>query len=162
MKKIKLTQNQYAIIDDSNFLELSQFNWYAKWEKKTKSFYAGRNVKDERNKWSSITMHRQILKPNMNCFVDRINHNTLDNRKKNLRLVNRSQNLYNMRLPKHNTSGFKGVTWYKALKKWMAYIRKDGKLRYLGYFYNIEDAAIAYNEAAKNMFGEYAMLNIIK
>lgn len=161
MKKIKLTQNQYALVDSSDFEALSLFNWYAKWDEKTRSFYAGRNVRSKDGKYHghSITMHKQIISTQKGKLVDHINHNTLDNRKENLRVVSYAQNLYNMRTPKDNTSGYKGVSWDKATEKWIAYIRKHGILKYLGRFLKVEEAASAYNTAAEKFFGEYALIN---
>src|SRR3990167_4594031 len=115
MKKVKLTQNQYALVDNSDYEELSKFKWYAKLDEKIKSFYAGRNVRNEDGKYcgQSIGMHRQILNPARNLLIDHVNHNTLDNRKSNLRLVSYAENQYNKRISKRNTSGYKGVSWYE-------------------------------------------------
>ena len=62
---------------------------------------------------------------------------------------------------KNNTSGYKGVYFNKKANKWMSYIRYNNKLINLGLFVNPIDAAIAYNNKALELFGEYARLNII-
>lgn len=82
--------------------------------------------------------------------VDHIHHNQLDNRKSQLRIVNRSQNCINKRLLKANTSGIKGVYYSKSKNKlgyWIAQISFDGKRHYLGCFKNKEDAIKARKEA---------------
>ena len=97
-------------------------------------------------------------------MVDHINRDKLDNRRENLRLCNMTESNRN-RGPihfKHSssiTSKYKGVHWSK--NKWRATIEVNGKKIYLGFFDNEQDAAIAYNEAAKKYFGDYAYLNEI-
>jgi hypothetical protein len=58
-----------------------------------------------------------------------------------------------------STSGFKGVTWFKRDSKWMAQIGINGKNRYLGYYETAEQAARAYDIAARELHGEFATLN---
>lgn len=91
--------------------------------------------------------------------VDHINRNQLDCRKANLRIGQQCFNAANSPAPKNNTSGFKGVVWHKAAKKWMARIKVNYKGIYLGLFDDPVEAAIAYNEAAVKHFGEFAWLN---
>lgn len=91
--------------------------------------------------------------------VDHINRISHDNRWENLRACNQSQNRGNTKLHKNNTSGYKGVSWFKRDKKWRAAITKNRKVHHLGYFTKKEDAARAYNKAALDFFGEFALLN---
>ena len=107
-------------------------------------------------------MHREILKCPKGLFIDHINRNGLDNRKNNLRVCSKSQNMMNTLIPKNNTSGYKGVSWSKRDKKWMAYIKIKNKFNNLGYFNIKEQAALAYNDAAKKYHGEFARLNKIE
>ena len=60
------------------------------------------------------------------------------------------------------SSKYKGVCWHKKAQKWMAHIKLNGKLRYLGLFVQEQDAAEAYNEAATKLFGVFANLNILE
>ena len=102
-------------------------------------------------------------------FVDHINHNTLDNRRCNLRVCTKSENARNNAGQRtRKTSNYKGVTYhdckkYKVnatgLKPWRAYTRMAGKRIWFGYYATEEDAALAYNENAKRLFGEFAYLN---
>lgn len=87
--------------------------------------------------------------------IDHINHNTLDNRKFNLRIVTRSQNCCNTRRSKANTSGYKGVYWCRSANKWAAQIKFQGTRHYLGVFENINDAKEARDEAAKIYHSNY-------
>ncbi len=81
----------------------------------------------------------------------------------NLRLATNAQNVMNTekRKDKVYTSKYKGVSWHKGAKKWVAQFYTNGKSTYLGAFSTEEEAAIKYNEAVKNQWGEYAWLNEI-
>lgn len=79
-----------------------------------------------------------------------------DNRKRNLRIANDSENLSNIPIRSNNSSGVTGVSWNKQIKKWTAYITKSKKRIYLGTFLNLEDAINARKEAERQYFGEYA------
>mgnify|MGYP001579989416 CR=1 FL=1 len=85
----------------------------------------------------------------------------LDNKKDNLRICTNSQNGMNRKLNNNNTSGHKGVHWHKFSKTWHARILMCKKRKHLGQFDTKKEAAIAYNKAAKEFFGEFARLNII-
>jgi len=81
--------------------------------------------------------------------IDHINNIKGDNRISNLRLVTRRQNMQNVLAHKHNTSGFKGVSWHKHSNRWRAYIFADYKQIYLGLFETKEAAAAARLAAEK-------------
>jgi len=84
--------------------------------------------------------------------IDHIDHNSLNNRIENLRLVSSRENSMNLPLPKHNTSGRVGITWAKREKKWQAQIGLDYKTIILGHFDKFEDA-VAAREAAEKKYG---------
>lgn len=90
--------------------------------------------------------------------IDHMNGDRADNRIANLRPATATQNHANMRRPRDNTSGSKGVYWDKANSKWVANVRIGGKTKYLGRFDRIEDAAAAYKNAAHKYFGEFARI----
>lgn len=91
--------------------------------------------------------------------ADHKNRNVLDNRRSNLRVASNMLNQANRLKTKRSTSGYKGVSWFNHLGKWRADIQKDGKLRYLGHFSDKIEAAKAYDRAAQELFGEFALLN---
>jgi hypothetical protein len=93
--------------------------------------------------------------------VDHINGNGLDNRKSNLRLCERHENALNRVINYNNVSGYKGVSWFKPIKKWRAQIQYKKVVYYLGCFNKRIDAAKAYNAAALKYHGEFANLNKI-
>ena len=92
-------------------------------------------------------------------MADHLNHNPLDNRRKNLRLSTDEQNRKNRRKYSNNRSGYKGVSFSKRESKWVANLMIQGKYKHLGYFESKEDAAHAYDEAARINYGEFACLN---
>jgi hypothetical protein len=93
--------------------------------------------------------------------TDHINGDGLDNRKINLRICTPSQNLMNRGVPINNKTGHKGVSYDKRVNKFKVQIRLNKKNITVGYFYNINDAARAYNAYAVKYYGEFAQLNII-
>ncbi|OGJ58310.1 hypothetical protein A2635_05320 [Candidatus Peribacteria bacterium RIFCSPHIGHO2_01_FULL_51_9] len=102
-----------------------------------------------------MMLHHFILPKKKGFDVDHINRNIFDNRRENLRYVTHSQNMMNMKKSAINTSGFRGVTWNKRRKKWVAQIGFQMEKIYLGAFNDIEAAARAYKTAALKYFEEY-------
>ena len=154
MKEIKLTQNRYAIVDDEDFMELCKYKWYFNGR------YAARG-KYSNGKSKKIFMHRVILKTTNGKESDHINGDGLDNTRKNLRVCTRSQNLRNQNKSFSSKSGFKGVCFNKERGKWHARIWITGKNKHLGYFTEKTEAALSYNVAARDCFGEFASFNNI-
>jgi len=154
MIKIELTQGQYALIDDDD-LEKVGSGWYAMFVESVGSYYA------MRHKGKGLeTMAKAVMAPvPRGLCVDHINHDTLDNRRQNLRIATRAQNQHNKRINKNNTSGYKGVSWSARLNKWQAGIRFKNKNIHIGYYYDPEFAARKYDEKARQLFGEFAFLN---
>jgi hypothetical protein len=157
MKRIKLTQSKFALVDDEDYEYLNQWNWYA--QKDDKTCYAKRSYSIGNGKQKTIYMHRVIAERMGIHNPDHIDIDGLNNQRNNLREATDNQNKANRTLFKNNTSGYKGVSWNKYNKKWVAYIRVNKKRIHLGYFNDIKDAARAYNEAAIKYFGEFAVLN---
>ncbi len=153
MIEILLTQGKVALIDDEDYELVSQYKWYA--HNRHGYWYATHT--DNKNK-KVISMHRLIMGVPKEKLVDHQNRNTLDNRKENLRICTRSQNLMNQKRV-NGTSKYKGVFWYKRHSKWNAYISFNKKRLHLGYFENEIDAAKAYDKKAKELFGEFALSN---
>jgi hypothetical protein len=108
-----------------------------------------------------LYLHK-FIKPELKT-IDHINRNKLDCRKENLRPANKSQNGANKE-SKRGISGYKGVKWSKDSKKWYAIIRGKNckKANYLGLFETKEEAALAWNAEALKLWGDFAILNVVK
>ena len=102
-----------------------------------------------------IYLSRFIMNAPSNMVVDHINHDPLDNRKCNLRLCTQGDNMANRKVQKNNSSGVTGVTWHSRTNKWRAYINKNHKKIYLGYYNDFDKAVEARKQAEKKYFGEY-------
>lgn len=155
MKRIELTRGKFAIVDDSDFDELSKFKWHAM-AHHSGIWYAKRSVSIN-NKRGAILMHRQILP---DCkIVDHKNGDGLDNRRLNLRSADAS--ISNRNRTSLGSSKYVGVSKYKrgaSKKKWVARIKINGKVIWLGtYEYEI-DAAKAYLNGAK----KYGVLDYVR
>lgn len=94
--------------------------------------------------------------------LDHINHDRADNSINNLREVTNKENSYNSSIRSDNTTGYKGVSLDSRSNRYRAYITIDGKQKSLGYYSTAEEAALAYNRASKELFGEYRNENIIQ
>ena len=141
------------LVDDEDFDKVKDITWSVMTGYAT--FYAVRN-RMVNGKMENLLMHRLIMNPTENMYVDHINGNGLDNRKENLRICTNAQNARNRRMSKRNTSGYRGVTWHKQTKKWVAQIHVNYKNHYLGLFENKEDAAEARRLKAIELHGEFA------
>lgn len=149
MIEITLTQGFKAKIDDEDFELVSAYKWSAHYHSYWEAVaHVGGN--------KYIKMHRLIMNAPDGLDVDHVNGDTLNNQKKNLRLATRSQNNANSPIRGH-PRGMKGTT--RRGKKWVAQISIDNKNKYLGIFSSREEAAKAYDTAAKEIFGEFAYLN---
>lgn len=160
MKKIYLSgvlgKGKFAIVDDEDYETINKnkwnlsFNGYAQ-----RIVYIGTlNGKKIRK---SEKMHRVLNKTPIEMDTDHINRDKLDNRKKNLRICTHNENLHNQK--RSGSSEFKGV--YKKKNRWQSAIYSNYMRIFLGSFKTKEEAALAYNEAAKKYHGEFAVLNVV-
>ena len=156
MKFIGLTQNQKAVIDDEDFDRINKYKWHASANSTTGKYYARGSIWLNK-RTISFKMHRLILNAAKGEQVDHINGDTLDNRKKNLRICNNQQNQQNqIHHRKNNKLGIKGVYWDSERRKFRADIRVNGKLLCLGRFNILGDADSAYRIAEDKYFGEFS------
>lgn len=151
MKKIPLTRGKYALVDEDDYEVLSKSKWSL--------HSAGYAIRSANRKL--VYMHRLVTGAKNGEYVDHINGNKLDNRRGNLRICTCVQNFWNNKVHSKAT-GYKGV-WKNTGKRhrFAAVISVNYKRIYLGNFKTKEEAAKAYNEAAKRYKGEFAVLNVV-
>lgn len=153
--EVPLSAGHVAIVDAADAGQVLQYKWSAKQGRGT--IYGRRNVRRPDGTYASQSLHQFLTGYEL---TDHRNGDGLDNRRANLREATPGENGQNCRKRSHNTSGFKGVTWHKHRRKWLAQIKPgDGKNRFLGYFLTAEEAARAYDSAARELHGEYAAVN---
>ena len=155
-RTIALSRGQVAIVDAADYDALSAYKWCVQrgsggdWRAMRKAPRAG-------GAGDSILMHRAIAGAPSGMVVDHINHNSLDNRRANLRVCTHAENLRNRTGNKDSSSQYLGVSWHKARGKWTAQIEIEGRKKHLGYFVDEESAARQfYAEFANPNFKECA------
>jgi hypothetical protein len=159
MKRIKVNPNSYALVDDEDYNYLNQWKWQLIWNGYAIRDRAIKRIKNKRYR-KSLVMHREIMKLHgsgeITKQIDHINLNKLDNQKKNLRWVTRSQNKMNMKVRLDNKSGHKGVSWSVPSNKWWSRITVNGRTYNLGFWTNKIAAILAYRLGAKKYHKQYA------
>ncbi len=138
MKKIKLTQGKYALVDNEDYPLLSRHKWLVH---KTRggSLYV---ESSSFAKGKQTFIHRAIMGRGRKD-VDHINRNPLDNRKNNLRFVTKSENLINRRRFKGTKSKYKGVYFNETNKRFQASVYRNKKSVHIGLFIDEKQAKIA-------------------
>lgn len=155
MKTIPLTKGLVTVVDDCWYPLLSQWKWCAT-SNGHGLIYAARSKKIN-GKTKTILMHRLVAMAFPGEEIDHWDGNTLNNQRSNLRRASPTQNRCNRGRTALNSSGFKGVG--RNGNGWMARLNVQGRFHWLGQFKTPEDAASAYDEAAKRLHGEFAHLN---
>ena len=163
MKTIPLSQGKCALVDDADYDWLMQWKWYA--HKAPRTFYAVRNTQQNEGRRRMVYMHREIMGL-IQGDVTQVDHKSrqgLDNQRSNLRQCTTVQNGANRKKQStQSLSKYKGVSKYPNShhkKPWAAAIKYHGKHIYIGMYADEDEAARAYDEKAKELFGDFARLN---
>ena len=157
-RRIDLGEGEFTIVDAADYYQFGKFKWHMIGS--NGKFYAVRELKVDSERTTTIRLHREIMNAPAGLLVDHQNNDSLNNRRSNLRLATHAQNSRNR--PKRKTkatSKYVGVYFEKYTGKWRAVICYMGKQINLGRYDSEEEAARAYDAAAKKYFGEFARLN---
>jgi hypothetical protein len=150
MKKMTTTTGIDFLVDDDDYEWIKERNWTT-----APNGYVMSTTK------KAVPLHRLILKTKKGYITDHIDGNRTNNQKSNLRSCTYTQNARNAKIQEGRTSKYKGVCWVTRDSKWMAYIKINKRLKFLGYFKDEKNAAKAYNDKATKEFGEFARINEI-
>lgn len=150
----------HALIDESYYEELSQYNWYVQKHGRTyRAFRSEYERKDGKKiNQKTIYLHRSIMKPKKRQMIDHIDGNGLNNRRSNLRLCTHQQNCCNRPLRTGSFSGAIGVKWNRRIKRWKAYVSISKKRLLIGNYINKYEAILARNVSASFAYGEFARI----
>jgi len=154
---MELTGGLEVRLDAKDYPLVAKYRWYA--SKYGKTWYAKADYRLPDGKMLRLAMHRVIAGGGKQ--VDHWDKNGLNNQRFNLRAATHSQNQANRAKGSNSVGKYKGVynTKRPLAKPWMAHIRVNYKMKNLGYYATEEEAALAYNVAAKQFFGDFAELN---
>src|SRR5258708_21472049 len=147
-KELPLSRGYIALVDDEDFERVNRIKWSASpdgYNRITALGYLGVGQATRKR----VMLHRFILDVPKGMEDDHINRNSLDNRRRNLRICTRKQNSWNRGADRDNTSGYKGVTWSKDRGKWLANVGYNGSNKHAGYFDDPLSAALAYDPLAR-------------
>jgi hypothetical protein len=161
-KKIPTTMGKFAIVDESDYEELSKHKWHLKKVIRTNNInYYVRRTNRSGVGPSTIYMHRQLMGYKDQLEIDHINGNGLDNRRSNIRFCTKSQNMRNRCNTGKNKTGYKGVFQDKRLNHmdYIAHLRLGKILKQSRRFRSLIDAAKAYDKMALEHYGEFANIN---
>ncbi len=152
MREFVLTQGKATFVDDEDVVVMSQYVWYAAYRPRDRRW-----VVQACSAGRTLYLHRVLVGASDEQVVDHRDGNPLNNQRSNLRIATPLGNSRNARRAARNGSGFKGVSQDKSL--WRARITICGKTVSLGHFPSADIAAVAYDEAARAAFGEFACVN---
>lgn len=155
MKTLTLKCGAVVKVDDADFERISKYTWFL-----SNKGYAVAST-HVNGSIQNFYLHRVVLDAPKDIWTDHIDGDRLNNTRANLRLCTATQNNMNLAKRKGTTSRFKGVYWCKQKGKWHTRIKMFGKAKHLGFFSDEQAAAIAYDEAAINLFGQFARINNI-
>ena len=174
MDNYKIVDNEYVVfningreglldvlidIEDTELATL--YPWHADWRKSLGNYYVSYSkyisIKDGKQKRETIRLHNLIMGSSKDKVVDHINHNSLDNRRCNLRLVDKVKNATNRSgRNSNNTSGYRNVSWIKDYKKWVVQLQVNGTNKLLGKFDDVHEAGEFAKEMRDLYYGNYA------
>lgn len=150
---LPLGQGKITLVDDEDYERFKGYPWFL-----TRNGYVAGYVPYQ-GRFTLVYLHRLVLDAPPDWLVDHCNGDRLDNRRANLRLATAAQNAHHRQPLADSQTGLKGVGWHKARRKYHARIQYQGLRCHLGYFEDAETAALAYDEAARRLFGAFAVLN---
>jgi hypothetical protein len=156
---IPLSQDQYATLDPDDCARLSAFRWSFRADRGGGSGCAARHVRSDGKDRLSY-LHREVMAAPPGKVVIFLNHDKLDCRRSNLKVVSRRRAAHYRRVRRDSISGLKGIRFVRATCAWTASIQRDGLRYHLGSFTTKGQALLAYEQAEKRLGGDSVRLTI--
>lgn len=151
--RVPLAGGGFALVDAADRDAVSKYSWHR--ARRYSVTYAATHL----SRSKKVYLHQLIMGDRPGMVIDHKDRDGLNCRRSNMRFATRGSNARNSKPRRHNTSGYRGVYLCKATGRWRAEIRVDGRGIKLGRFDDKESAARAYDAAAKERHGEFAVLN---
>lgn len=148
--RIPLSKGQYAVIDEEDHARVAVHRWHVMTRRRT-------SYGESRIDGRTVLLHRFLLDAPPGLQVDHVDGDGLNCTRANLRLCSVRENAHNRSRSPRNTSGYKGV--FRDGRRWRAQIMEHQRGVSLGTFGTPEEAARAYDQAARERFGEFARTN---
>jgi len=137
--------------------------WFSFWSKTAKSYYAaacqynGTDGKGRSINGKTLYLHRCLMDAKKHEYVDHIDHDTLNNKRYNLRLAsNSNNNKHRGKINTNNTSGYRNVCWVSSKEQWRVQLQINGKCVRFGDFDDVDEAGTLAEEMRKKYYKEYA------
>ncbi|QSF43426.1 HNH endonuclease [Paenibacillus tianjinensis] len=151
--------DKFDVIIDEEDLEIIDeldFKVHVSWHRDNQQYYAEicqyLGIIEGKPRYKTLLIHRLVTKAHKGTHVDHKNHDSLDNRKDNLRVTEANKNLKHRKTKNtNNKSGYRNVCWEKNVKMWMVQLQIDGKNTRLGYFDDVHEAG-RYAEKMRNTY----------
>ena len=157
VRRVPLSRGRFALVDAEDFRRVMKKKWSLQ-HSESGHLYAHTTYRKANGRWSKLLLHRFILHAPAGVLVDHKNRDGLDCSRANLRFATYSQNAGNS-VSSRGSSRFKGVSWARRDCVWAAHIRVANRPVWLGCFSSEHEAALAYDAAARQHFGEFARTN---
>jgi len=158
--EIPLSRGLVAIIDADDADLVLPYKWSAlKVYRCPGLFYAFRNTRKDDGSYTTILLHRHLMNPPSGKLVDHIDGDGLNNRRSNMRIATKAENMASRRAGKmaNNTTGYTGVVkGTNRSTRWYARIGEDSRI---GSFETAEEAALAYDEECRRRYGDFCKPN---
>jgi hypothetical protein len=151
MPQIPLSQNKFAIVDEEDYPIFSEFRWCYRAERNHGPGCAVRHVKKPNGKDTLSYLHREVMGSPPDKEVIFLNHDRLDCRKANLKIVSKQEANWHHRARKDSESGLKGLKYNSSARKWYAFITRHGEFHHLGAFETLAAAKDAYKSAEERL-----------
>lgn len=149
---IALSNGGHAVVSAADAAVVAGYRWY----RSTRGYAIAAVRAPDSPRRRTVWMHRLITAAPHGCDVDHADHDRLNNRRSNLRVCTRAENLANARRHRDSRSPYKGVTWRADTGRWTARIMVCGRVHHLGCFDTAPAAADAYARAAVRLVGPFA------